>query len=163
VTEALIRPPRLRTDQPASASRLELFLDLAYVLVVLELADQFLREPTWHGAAVFAGLFATVWSSWVGFTLYANRFDTDDVVFRFGMPAARPTVGRYLVTIGVSAALWAVSLGVTGNAGFWWWGAAVLIGSAGPWLVGRTGGQVAPVHGEDLTERFGLLVIPGAG
>jgi hypothetical protein len=24
----------------------------------------------------------TVWFSWIGFTLYANRFDTDDVVFR---------------------------------------------------------------------------------
>jgi low temperature requirement protein LtrA len=87
-TARLIRPPQLRTDEPASASRLELFFDLAYVLVVLELADQFLHDPDWSGAVIFAGLFTTVWSSWVGFTLYANRFDTDDVVFRIGMLAA---------------------------------------------------------------------------
>ena len=42
----------------------------------------FYEDLTWHGAAVMAGLFVTIWFSWVGFTLYANRFDTDDVVFR---------------------------------------------------------------------------------
>ena len=31
---------------------------------------------------MFAGLFTAMWFSWIGFTLYANRFDTDDVVFR---------------------------------------------------------------------------------
>ena len=31
---------------------------------------------------MFAGLFTAIWFSWIGFTLYANRFDTDDVVFR---------------------------------------------------------------------------------
>ncbi|MEP6559960.1 MAG: low temperature requirement protein A [Nakamurella sp.] len=82
--QALIRPPRLRTDQEATASRLELFFDLAYVLVVLELAATFLQDLTWHGLGVFAGMFTAIWFSWVGFTLYANRFDTDDVVFRIG-------------------------------------------------------------------------------
>ncbi len=68
--------------QPASASRLELFFDLAYVLVVLELATTFLGDLTWRGLGTFAALFVAIWVSWVGFTLYANRFDTDDVVFR---------------------------------------------------------------------------------
>ncbi len=85
VVQALIRPPRLRSgDEQATASRLELFFDLAYVLVVLELASTFLHDLTWHGAGVFAGLFTAIWFSWVGFTLYANRFDTDDVIFRIG-------------------------------------------------------------------------------
>jgi hypothetical protein len=44
---------------------------LAYVLVVLELAKLFYEDLTWHGAAVMAGLFVTIWFSWVGFTLYA--------------------------------------------------------------------------------------------
>lgn len=205
-SRALIRPPQLRTDQPASASRLELFFDLAYVLVVLQLADQFLHDPDWGGAVIFAGLFATVWSSWVGFTLYANRFDTDDAVFRVAMLAAtlaiagcaasasgatgsyalpfaasfltgrvvlfllylrawrhvqdaRATIARYLLTIGVSAALWTVSLWVPGDARFWWWAAAVVVGSAGPVLATRTGGAAAPLHVEHLPERFGLLVI----
>lgn len=78
----LIRPPALHTGEGRTASRLELFFDLAYVLVVAELATAFVSDPTWHGAAVFAGLFTAIWFSWLGFTLYANRFDTDDVVFR---------------------------------------------------------------------------------
>ena len=81
-SEPLVRPPSLRTGDERSASRLELFFDLAYVLVVAELAVAFLEDLTWHGARVFAGLFVVIWLSWVGFTLYANRFDTDDVVFR---------------------------------------------------------------------------------
>jgi low temperature requirement protein LtrA len=78
----LVRPPTLHTGEGRTASRLELFFDLAYVLVVAELATAFVDDLSWHGAAVFAGLFAAIWFSWVGFTLYANRFDTDDVVFR---------------------------------------------------------------------------------
>lgn len=87
-SEPLIRPPALRTGQPATASKLELFFDLAYVLVVYELASTFLGDLTWSGFLTFAALFVAIWMSWVGFTLYANRFDTDDVVFRIGKLAA---------------------------------------------------------------------------
>lgn len=86
--EPLIRPPALRTGWAASASRLELFFDLAYVLVVYELAATFLKEMTWSGFGTFAALFVAIWMSWVGYTLYANRFDTDDVVFRIAKLAA---------------------------------------------------------------------------
>ena len=82
--EPLVRPPALRTGQEASASNLELFFDLAYVLVVLELATTFVGDLTWSGLVTFAALFTAMWLSWIGFTLYANRFDTDDVVFRIG-------------------------------------------------------------------------------
>lgn len=78
----LIRPPRLRTEEERNASRLELFFDLAYVLVVAELAITFGEHPDWRGAAIFAGLFVVAWWSWVTTTLYANRFDTNDVLYR---------------------------------------------------------------------------------
>jgi low temperature requirement protein LtrA len=79
----LIQPPRLRTEEPErNASRLELFFDLAYVLVVAELAVRFSKHPDWHGALVFAGLFIVAWWSWVTTTLYANRFDTNDIIYR---------------------------------------------------------------------------------
>jgi low temperature requirement protein LtrA len=78
----LIRPPQLRTSEDRTASRLELFFDLAYVLVFAELATTFAKDLSWHGAAVFAGLFAVTWWSWVTTTLYANRFDTNDVIYR---------------------------------------------------------------------------------
>jgi low temperature requirement protein LtrA len=77
-----LRPPRLATGEDREASRLELFYDLAYVLVVAELASALLKNLTWSGAATFAGLFVAMWLAWVSTTLYANRFDTDDVVFR---------------------------------------------------------------------------------
>jgi low temperature requirement protein LtrA len=201
----LIRPPALRTAESATASRLELFFDLAYVLVVLELADAFYTDLTWRGAVAFVALFVALWFSWVGFTLYANRFDTDDVVFRiaklaatmavagcaaaatgvtgefstafalsflFGrivlllllvrawrhVPQARPTVGVYLGSTALSAALWAVSLAFDGPARYWVWVAAVTVDAAGP-IVATWRGDRAPLHMEHLPERFGLLVI----
>lgn len=82
--EAAVRPPELQTGRNSGASRLELFFDLAYVLVVMELAGSLMDDLSWRGLATFAGLYFAVWFSWVGFTLYANRFDTDDIVFRAG-------------------------------------------------------------------------------
>ena len=72
-TRPQIRPPTLRTGESATASRLELFFDLAYVLVVLELADAFYADLSWGGFAVFVALYVAMWFSWVGFTLYARR------------------------------------------------------------------------------------------
>ena len=110
---------------------------------------------------VMVGLFLAIWFSWMGFTLYANRFDTDDLVFRLAklgataaiagcaasasdaagkyavpfaasyllgrlillglygrawrhVPDARPTINVYLVCVGVSTLLWAVSIAVPG-------------------------------------------------
>jgi low temperature requirement protein LtrA len=94
----LVRPPSLTTDdEDRSASRLELFFDLAFVLVVAELAIALREDLTWHGVAVFAGLFTTVWWAWVSSTLYANRFDHDDVVFRLYK------LGSMVAVIGLAA------------------------------------------------------------
>lgn len=204
-TDPLIRPPRLQTGRAGGASRLELFFDLAYVLVVMQLASAFVKDLSWSGFAVFVGLFVAMWFSWVGFTLYANRFDTDDVVFRmakllatmfvagcaasadkatgaYAVPftmcllaghllllllylrawrhveAARPTIGVYLATTGTSAALWAVSLGVDGNARFAVWALAVAVDAAGPVLATLRGDKL-PLHAEHLPERFALFTI----
>ncbi|WP_234835110.1 low temperature requirement protein A [Mycolicibacterium stellerae] len=78
----LIEPPRLRTDEDRTATRLELFFDLAYVLVVGELSTAFAKDLTWHGLLVFSALFTVTWWSWVTTTLYANRFDTNDVPYK---------------------------------------------------------------------------------
>ncbi len=77
----LVRPPDLNQDDNRSATRLELFFDLALVLFVAQTAD-LLGEPSWSSAAAFAALLTLGWWSWASTTLYANRFDTDDVVFR---------------------------------------------------------------------------------
>src|SRR3954449_1349626 len=79
----VVRPPELTTDDDErTASRLELFFDLAFVLVIAELAIALREDVTLHGELVFAGMFTLVWWSWVSSTLYANRFDHDDVVYR---------------------------------------------------------------------------------
>jgi low temperature requirement protein LtrA len=118
----LVRAPELRTDDGRSASRLELFFDLAFVLVVAELAIDFRADVTWHGELVFAGLFTIVWWSWVSSTLYANRFDHDDVVYRLyklgtmaavvGMAAsATEATGKYFaVFVGCNLVLRAMLL-----------------------------------------------------
>ena len=40
------------------------------------------EDVTWSATLETAGLFAVVWWSWMSSTLYANRFDHDDVLFR---------------------------------------------------------------------------------
>jgi low temperature requirement protein LtrA len=49
---------------------------------VAELAIALREDLSVRGVLVFAGLFTTVWWSWVSSTLYANRFDHDDVLYR---------------------------------------------------------------------------------
>jgi len=93
----LIQPPRLQTDQERSATRLELFFDLAYVLVIAELAAVLAHDLTWSGAAVFVGLFTVTWWSWVTTTLYANRFDTNDVIYRLAK------LGGAVAVVGMAA------------------------------------------------------------
>ncbi len=78
----LIAPPRLRTGDDRATTRLELFFDLAYVLIIHQLALALTDDLGWHGVAVFTGLFVITWWSWVTSTLYANRFDTNDIVYR---------------------------------------------------------------------------------
>ncbi len=117
-----VRPPAQRTDDDRSASRLELFFDLAFVLVVAELALALGEDVTLPAALEFAGLFAIVWWSWVSSTLYANRFDHDDVVYRLyklgGMAAviglaasaSEATGDRFAIFVGCQLALRAMLL-----------------------------------------------------
>lgn len=84
----VLRPPTLRAGGDRAATRLELFFDLAYVLAIGDIATGFLHDLSSAGLGVFAGLFAALWLSRVSFTLYSNRFDTDDIVFRIAKLAA---------------------------------------------------------------------------
>ena len=47
----MIRPPRLHLGREGTASRLELFFDLAYVLVIMQLAIAFVDDLSWLGLA----------------------------------------------------------------------------------------------------------------
>jgi low temperature requirement protein LtrA len=92
-------PPRLRTleadgEDERHATWLELFFDLVFVVAIAQLADGLAEDPSVHGFLVFAGLFVPVWWAWVGFTFYADRFDTDDPPHRVLM-----LVGMFTVAV----------------------------------------------------------------
>lgn len=77
-----VDPPRLRTLEGDGGERratwLELFLDLVFVVAIAQLSSGVGDEAGARQLAILAGLFVPIWWAWVGFTFYADRFDTDD-------------------------------------------------------------------------------------
>jgi low temperature requirement protein LtrA len=88
----VFEPPRLRTietgDDDRRATWLELFFDLVFVAAVGQLASNLAGDHTLTGLLDFLALFVPVWWAWMGFTFYANRFDTDDLTYRLLILAA---------------------------------------------------------------------------
>lgn len=82
-------PTRLRPLQRPQAGRhaswLELFFDLVFVVAVSQVAHLLDGELTWAGAAQFTALFVVVWWSWLGYTFYADFFESDDAFYRVTM------------------------------------------------------------------------------
>ena len=102
--DRLLEPPRLRTrgrgvDEERRATWLELFFDLVFVAAVGQLANALAAEPTATRFFQFLGLFVPVWWAWMGFTFYANRFDTDDLLYRLLMLLAMFCVAVLATTI----------------------------------------------------------------
>ncbi len=80
---AVFAPPRVRAEEPErTATRLELFFDLAFVVALGELALHFADDLGVGGWLWSIGTFTALWWVWAGFTVYANRFDSDDAVYR---------------------------------------------------------------------------------
>lgn len=80
-----IAPPRLRTKEQEgkrAATWLELFYDLAFVVAVAVLSGRLFGDITWAGMASYFAYFALVWWLWASHTFYADRYDTDDLVYR---------------------------------------------------------------------------------
>jgi low temperature requirement protein LtrA len=96
-------PPRLRTTEGPGeerhASWLELFFDLVFVVAIAELAQQLEADPSTGGLLRFAALFVPVYVAWQGFSIYADRFDTDDVVFRLALFAGMLAIASLAVQI----------------------------------------------------------------
>jgi low temperature requirement protein LtrA len=82
---SLLVPPRLRTPQESEerhATWLELFYDLVVVAAVSQTAHALSEDHSASGMIAFAGLFLPVFWVWAGHTVYATRFDTDDLAYR---------------------------------------------------------------------------------
>ena len=97
-----LEPPRLRTTETESERHttwFELFFDLVFVAAVSQLAAALARDPSGAEFARFAGLFVVVWWAWLGFALYANRFDTDDVIYRGVKSAAALAIAAVAIDL----------------------------------------------------------------
>jgi len=95
-------PPRLRvldTEEERRATWLELFFDLVFVVAVAELGNVLTDDATLGGFLRFLALFVPVWWAWAGFTFYANRFDTDDLVYRLLIFVAMFAVAALATTV----------------------------------------------------------------
>jgi len=96
-------PPRLRTAEDGDERRatwLELFFDLVFVVAITELSHQLVLDHSMSGFLRFAGLFLPVFVAWQGFSFYADRFDTDDVLLRAAFFAAMLAIATMAVLIG---------------------------------------------------------------
>jgi low temperature requirement protein LtrA len=95
-------PPRLRTlgeDEPRHSTWLELFFDLVFVVAVAQLGQQLGHDISADGFLRFLAFSVPVWWAWMGFTFYANRFDTDDVPYRLLVFAAMLGVAALATTL----------------------------------------------------------------
>jgi len=99
---AAVAPPRLRTleESERTATWLELFYDLAFVAAVAMMGTRLVHDVSWSSIASYLGYFALVWWLWASHTFYADRYDTDDLIYRF--LAGAQMVGVALIAVSVS-------------------------------------------------------------
>lgn len=89
--DGAVRPPVLRTAERAQERRAtwtELFFDLVFVVAVSRINQILAGDQSRAGVLWFLGVFIAVTWSWNNFVMYAERFDTDDVVHRLAKAAA---------------------------------------------------------------------------
>lgn len=80
-----IAPPQLRTLTDAEArhaSALELFFDLTLAVAIASLGSKLSHDTSWSGFVQYGALFVPIWWAWVGYTFYADRFESDDLIYR---------------------------------------------------------------------------------
>ena len=109
-------PPRLRTQadprEERHATWFELYFDLVLAAAVTQLVTSLARDPSAAVFARFAALFLLVVWAWVLYTLYANRFDTDDFIFRMAK------AGGMLAIAAIAVDVHEVMAGRGGTVGF---------------------------------------------
>jgi low temperature requirement protein LtrA len=82
---SILKPPKLTASSSVSdrhATWLELFYDLVFVVAIAEITHDLSEHLTPLNVGKSIGLFLPVWWIWAGHTIYATRFDTDDILYR---------------------------------------------------------------------------------
>lgn len=95
--------PRLRTLEAGGerhASWLELFFDLVFVLAVAQVTRLLAEQTDLTGFVKYVALFLPVWWSWIGFTFYADRFESDEATYRILMFAGMLAVTGFALALG---------------------------------------------------------------
>jgi low temperature requirement protein LtrA len=84
--KSLVRAPQLRFIAGADPSRkvtwLELFFDLIFVAAVAQVGEPLRTDYTIEGLLRYSVLFILIWWAWIGNSVFATRFNTDDVLQR---------------------------------------------------------------------------------
>ena len=121
----LWQPPRPHGEQPRerTVGPLELFYDLAVVVLVAQAAHHLAGHLTWHGLGEFAVMFTLVWIGWANGSLHHELHGHDDararntfllqILVLVAMGACIPQAGgtrgaAFAVTVGVLFAVLAV-------------------------------------------------------
>src|SRR5215213_7764699 len=97
------RPRLLTLDGKASerhASWLELFFDLVFVLAVAQVSQVLANSTDLPGVLRYAVLFVPVWWSWIGYTFYADRFESNEIEYRIFTFAGMLAVAALSLTLG---------------------------------------------------------------
>ena len=136
---------------------IELFLDLAFVALVSNLASGLSRHIGLDGFGRYSVLFAAMWVVWRYGAIYADRFETDDLSYRASLLALMAAVVVMAVGAGKSVASGFRVYGIA------YAGASTIVMSL--WLRGgrhnprfrRLAGQLTVFHAISIT--FWLLAV----
>jgi low temperature requirement protein LtrA len=71
------------SEEERKVTWLELFYDLVYVAIIIQLGNLLSHNVSWVGFLEFVLLFIPIWWSWTGITFYVNRVMADDIWHRF--------------------------------------------------------------------------------
>jgi low temperature requirement protein LtrA len=103
-----LTPMRARsaTEPHRTATPLELFFDLCFVVAVAQasvpLHHSVSEHHVWHGVTSFLMVFFAIWWAWINFTWFASAYDTDDDVYRIA--AFVQIAGALVIAAGVRSA-----------------------------------------------------------
>ena len=78
----LLRITTAPTEHEQKTTWLELFFDLIYVAILVELGNRLSHNLSLHGVVEYAMLFIPIWLSWLDPVFYSRRFPTDDIDHR---------------------------------------------------------------------------------
>jgi low temperature requirement protein LtrA len=80
--QRMSRPLQLRYVAGMNSTRkvtwLELFFDLVFVAAVAQVGEPLREDFSFGGIVRFSVLFILIWWAWIGNSVFATRFDTDD-------------------------------------------------------------------------------------